>query len=79
MYACGGDLKQVHIARQLAFTATGIIILALIVAGAFWQQTAGLVKEYDAILKLIGLGIGPFLAGSSASSGAVSTRLRSRR
>ncbi len=62
MYACGGDLKQVHIARQLAFTATGIIILALIVAGAFWQQTAGLVKEYDAILKLIGLGIGPFLA-----------------
>jgi hypothetical protein len=53
---------KVRVARQLAYTATGIIIFVALIALVFREQAIDLVKQYDGAFKIIGLGFGPLIA-----------------
>lgn len=55
-------MKRTKSARRIALAATLLIIIALAVAGLLSGRTVALLREYDAALKFVGLGLGPLLA-----------------
>jgi chromosome partitioning protein len=58
----GEFVKRLLWVRRLAWVATGFVCLATLGAFLYWPQTSAFIREHDTLFKLVGLGIGPFLA-----------------